>query len=83
MMNTATFQWLTLLAMTAVAVGLSQTALGSNAILLPVLLTTLIKGRIVIDRVMALQGVIAPWRWVVLGWLVVVLGLIGYTFHAA
>lgn len=83
MMNTATFQWLTLLAMTAVAVGLSQTALGSNAILLPVLLTTLIKGRIVIDRFMALQGVIAPWRWVVLGWLVVVLGLIGYTFHAA
>ena len=47
------------------------------------LLTTLVKGRIVIDRFMALQGAIAPWRWVVLGWLVVVVGLIGYAFHMA
>ncbi|MDT3708027.1 MAG: cytochrome C oxidase subunit IV family protein [Thiobacillus sp.] len=81
MTNTATFQWLILLAMTAVAVGLSQATLPDNALLVPVLLTTLVKGRIVIDRFMALQGVIAPWRWVVLGWLALVVGLIGYTFH--
>lgn len=81
MTNTATFQWLLLLAMTAVAVGLSQAGLSDNAILAPVLLTTLVKGRIVIDRFMALQGVTAPWRWIVLGWLLLVVGLIGYAFH--
>jgi len=83
MMKAATFQWLILLAMTAVAVGLSQASLSDNANLAPVLLATLVKGRIVIDRFMALQGAIAPWRWVVLGWLVVVVGLIGYAFHMA
>lgn len=81
MTSTATFQWLILMALTAVAVTLSQSGLSDNAILVPVLLATLIKGRIVIDRFMALQGVAAPWRWIVLGWLFVVLGLIGYAFH--
>ncbi|MHB1085414.1 MAG: cytochrome C oxidase subunit IV family protein [Thiobacillus sp.] len=81
MTSTATFQWLILIALTAVAVTLSQSDLSDNAILVPVLLATLVKGRIVIDRFMALQGVAAPWRWIVLGWLLVVLGLIGYTFH--
>jgi cytochrome c oxidase subunit 4 len=81
MTRTATFQWLILMALTAAAVGLSRSGLSDNAILVPVLLTTLIKGRIVIDRFMALQGVAAPWRWIVLGWLLLVLGLIGYAFH--
>ncbi len=81
MTSTATFQWLILIALTAVAVTLSQSGLSDNAILVPVLLATLVKGRIVIDRFMALQGVAAPWRWIVLGWLLVVLGLIGYAFH--
>jgi cytochrome c oxidase subunit 4 len=81
MTSTATFQWLILITLTAVAVTLSQSGLTDNAILVPILLTTLIKGRIVIDRFMALQGVAAPWRWIVLGWLLVVLGLIGYAFH--
>lgn len=47
----------------------------------PVLLITLFKGRIVIDRFMALQGVAGPWRWIVLSWLVLVLGAIGFAFR--
>lgn len=81
MMRTATFQWLILMALTAAAVGLSRSGLSDSALLVPVLLMTLIKGRIVIDRFMALQSVAAPWRWIVLGWLSLVLSLIGYAFH--
>jgi hypothetical protein len=46
-----------------------------------VLLATLVKGRVVIDHFMALQQVSGAWRWVVLGWLLLVVGLIGYAFH--
>jgi cytochrome c oxidase subunit IV len=46
-----------------------------------VLLATLVKGWVVIDRFMGLRHVVALWRWIVLGWLLVVLGLIGYAFR--
>lgn len=80
--KSATIEWLVLLALTALTFGLAEAGLSGGAVLLPVLAATLVKGRIVIDRFMALQRVVAPWRWVVLGWLVVVLGLIAYAFHS-
>ena len=79
--KTATFQWLALLALTGVTFGVAQYGLSGRAMLIPVLLVTLLKGRLVIDRFMALQGVAGPWRWIVLGWLVLVLGLIGFAFR--
>lgn len=79
-MTTATFQWLTLVTLTALTFSVAETGLSGGSILIPVLLATLLKGRLVIDRFMALQGVSGPWRWVVLGWLLLVLGLIAYTF---
>lgn len=79
----ATIEWLILLALTALSVSLAEAGLAGSAVLIPVLLATLVKGRIVIDRFMALQGVIGPWRWVVLGWLVIVLGLIGFAFRTS
>ncbi len=80
-MTAATFQWLTLVALTALTFSVAETGLSGSAILVPVLLATLVKGRLVIDRFMALQGVSGPWRWVVLGWLLLVLSLIAYTFQ--
>lgn len=81
MPRTATIHWLILLALTALAVALTRDGLSGNALLVPVLLLTFIKGRIVIDHFMALLPVGAPWRWIVLGWLCWVLGLIGYAFQ--
>lgn len=81
-MNTAsTRYWLILLALTALSFGMTETSWSGNAILVPVLLATLIKGNVVIDRFMALRHAGAFWRWLVLGWLLVVLGLIAYAFH--
>lgn len=80
-MTAATFQWLALITLTALTFSVAETGLSGSAILIPVLLATLIKGRIVIDRFMALQGVSGAWRWVVLGWLLLVLGLIAYAFQ--
>jgi len=77
----ATFQWASLLLLTAVTFSLAESGLSGRVMMLPVLLVTLLKGRIVIDRFMALQGVAGPWRWIVLGWLVSVLGLIGFAFR--
>lgn len=80
-MTATTLQWLTLIALTALTFGVAETGLSGSTILIPVLLATLIKGRIVIDRFMALQGVHGAWRWIVLGWLLLVLGLIAYAFQ--
>ena len=52
---------------------MAEAGVPGGAVLIPVLLATLFKGRIVIDRFMALQGVGGAWRWVVLGWLLLVL----------
>jgi cytochrome c oxidase subunit 4 len=77
----ATFRWAALLVLTAMTFGVATFGLSGRAMLIPVLLVTLLKGRLVIDRFMALQGVAGPWRWIVLGWLGVVLSLIGFAFR--
>ena len=79
--KSATYRWVGLLVLTGLTFGLVASGLSGPALITPVLLITLIKGRIVIDRFMALQGVAGPWRWIVLGWLAVVLGLIGFAFR--
>lgn len=83
MIHASTRQWLVLLVLTAVTFGLAEAGMSGGAVLVPVLLATLVKGRIVIDRFMALRHVAALWRWAVLGWLIVVLGTIGYAFRAS
>ncbi len=81
-MNTvSTRHWLLLLALTALSFGMAESAWSGNAVLVPVLLATLVKGRVVADRFMALRHAGALWRWIVLGWLIVVLGTIAYAFH--
>jgi cytochrome c oxidase subunit 4 len=80
--RTATWQWAILLMLTAMTFQIAHSGLSGPAFVLPVLFIILIKGNIVIDRFMELQGVAGPFRWIVLGWLVTVLGLIGFAFRA-
>ncbi|MBT9539082.1 cytochrome C oxidase subunit IV family protein [Thiobacillus sp.] len=83
-MKQATLLWLLLLALTTLttqAATLSAAAGLTGSAVPLVLLAALIKGRVVIDRFMVLQHVDGPWRWIVLGWLLLVLGLIGYAFN--
>ena len=79
--KTANRRWAILLAFTAMTVLIAQSSLSGAAFVIPVLLITLAKGRIVIDHFMGLKGVAGPWRWIVLGWLVTVLGLIALAFR--
>lgn len=83
-MKHATFLWLLLLGLTALstqASALTKVGLSAGAVVPLVLLLTLAKGRVVIDHFMALRHVGAAWRWAVLGWLLLVLGLIAYAFN--
>lgn len=76
--------WLILLALTVLTTripSLAENAASANIIVPLVLLATLVKGHIVIDHFMALKRVGGPWRWIVPGWLMLVLGLIGYAFY--
>ncbi|HYD59484.1 MAG TPA: cytochrome C oxidase subunit IV family protein [Noviherbaspirillum sp.] len=79
--NASTRAWLILLALTALSAGLAETHLPGAAVLVPVLLATLIKGRIVIDAFMELRHAAAMWRWIVFGWLITVVGLIAFAFR--
>lgn len=77
-MKQATALWLLLLALTALT---TQAAIFAAGMLVPlVLATTFVKGQVVIDHFMALRHVGGAWRWIVPGWLAVVLSLIAYTF---
>jgi cytochrome c oxidase subunit IV len=82
MTNTASMRaWVILLALTGLSTGLAETHLSGLAVLVPVLLATLLKGRIVIDAFMGLRHAPILWRVTVIGWLLVVVGLIAFAFH--
>jgi cytochrome c oxidase subunit 4 len=76
----ATYQWITLLLLSTITFTLAETGYSGDKVILPVLLATFIKGSLVIDRFMALRHVAGPWRMIVLGWLLVVLGVVWFGF---
>ncbi|MFZ6747777.1 cytochrome C oxidase subunit IV family protein [Undibacterium sp. Ren11W] len=78
--KTATYQWLSLLLLTVISFSLAESGYSGGKVLLPVLLATLIKGSLIIDRFMALRYVAGPWRLIVLAWLSTVLGVIWFSF---
>ncbi|MCB1954653.1 MAG: cytochrome C oxidase subunit IV family protein [Rhodocyclaceae bacterium] len=71
--------WIFLLLATGVAWWLGEGRGGFDVTLL-VLGLALAKGSLVILDYMGLRGVRAPWPWVVLGWLALVLVVIGVCF---
>lgn len=78
-MKQATALWLLLLALTALTMQVSTLPAG---LVVPLALAaTFVKGQVVIDHFMALRQVGGALRWVVPGWLAVVLGLIAYAFN--
>lgn len=78
--DAATANWLALLGLTGASFALAGYGLSGPALLWPVLIVVLLKGRIVIDHFMGLRGVAGPWRALVLGWLLLLVALIGYAF---
>lgn len=76
----ATYQWLILLILTCFSFALAESGFSGSTFILPVLLATLFKGCIVIDRFMALRYVAGFWRLVVLAWLLLILSLVWFSF---
>ncbi len=70
--------WLLLLVITGVTfwLGESGSAVGSVAVALAVLGQAFVKGLVVALDFLELREAPAMWRWLVIGWLVLVLGLI-------
>lgn len=70
--------WLLLLAITGVTfwMGESGSSVGSLGVALAVLGQALAKGLLVALEFLELREAPALWRWLVIGWLVLVLGLI-------
>lgn len=77
--------WLLLLAMTAVTYAVGENGLlahGSMAVALGVLGLALVKGVVVAQDFLELRHAPKLWRGLVLGWLVLVLGLIVLAYWA-
>ena len=70
--------WLLLLAITGVTfwLGESGSAVGSVAVALAVLGQAFVKGLVVALDFLELREAPPLWRWLVIGWLVLVLGLV-------
>ncbi len=70
--------WLLLLVITGVTfwLGESGSSVGSVAVALAVLGQAFVKGLVVALDFLELREAPAMWRWLVIGWLVLVLGLI-------
>ncbi len=70
--------WMLLLAITGVTfwLGESGSAVGSMAVALAVLAQAFAKGLVVALGFLELREAPPQWRWLVIGWLVLVLGLV-------
>jgi hypothetical protein len=72
--------WLALVALTLLTYAVGRAGLGGMLVVGGVLFSVAIKGQMVADVFMGLKGVRSPWRWIVTGWLLFVLLLVGVAF---
>ena len=72
--------WLTLVVLTLLTYAVGVSGLGGAVVVAGILLSVAVKGQLVVDVFMGLKGVRSPWRWIVTGWLFIVLVLIGVAF---
>lgn len=79
-MRIARIAWVVLCLLTLATWAVGRAGLYGPAIVALLLLSVLVKGQVVIDVFMGLRGVRGPWRWLVSGWLVTVLVLIGVAY---
>lgn len=75
--------WFVLMLLTAAAWAVGVGGWSGDAVAVGVLVTTFVKGQLLVDHYMGLAGVRGPWRWLLSAWLVVVLGAVGLAFHLA
>ena len=72
--------WLALVVLTLLTYAAGRAGLGGSLVITAILLSVAIKGQMVSDVFMGLKGVRSPWRWIVTGWLLFVLLLVGVAF---
>ncbi len=72
--------WLALVLLTLLTYAAGRAGLAGPLLITGILLSVAVKGQMVADVFMGLRGVRSPWRWVVTGWLCIVLVLIGVAF---
>jgi hypothetical protein len=72
--------YFTLISLTVFAFILGKISSISNFMIIILLLSTLIKGYLIIDYFMGLKDVRAKYRFIPIVWLVLVLGGIGFSF---
>jgi cytochrome c oxidase subunit 4 len=75
-----TWVYLVLIALTFTTYAVGELGLGGLSFSLLVLGIALVKGQLVGDFFMGLQGLSGPWRWVILIWLILIGGLISLAF---
>jgi hypothetical protein len=76
----ALLAWLVLVLLTLLTYAAGKAGLGGHFVIAGILLSVAVKGQLVADVFMGLKGVRRPWRWMVSGWLLVVLVLIGVAY---
>lgn len=78
-----TWSWLLLLLLTGGMFLVAEQGWGGPRIVLVLLAAALLKGRLIVDHFMGLRRVRLCWRLLVLGYLIVVIGLIGTAYWLA
>lgn len=73
--------WVLLIALTAATYAAGKAGLGGPVVMYLLLLSIFIKGHFIIADFMGLRGAPRMWRWLVHGWLVLVMGLIALAFQ--
>jgi cytochrome c oxidase subunit IV len=76
-----TLVWLILILLTVFAFMVGELELGGITIVSTILVSTLIKGQLVVDYFMGLHRVRWRWRIIMYSWLLLVMGLIGFAYR--
>jgi len=80
MQKITTAIWLMLVLLTFITYAVGKNDLGGPTIVWLLLASILLKGQLVADYFMGLKTVRSPWRWMVTGWLLFILGMIALAF---
>jgi hypothetical protein len=72
--------WLVLVLLTLATYAVGKLGYGGITVVAMLLISVSLKGQLLIDYFMGLAQVHSPWKWVVSGWLVSVVSLIGVAF---
>jgi hypothetical protein len=81
--RTIVLAWLLLVAATVATTLAGEFGHGGPSVALLLAAVTLFKGERVARVFMGLKGTAGPWRWAVLGWLAVVVAVVGVAYRLA